>query len=252
MSWVLWFLGYPDQGSQKSREAIKLAQDLAHPYSLAFALNWAAAFREYHREGQAAQEQAEAAMTLSTEQGFAHTLWWGAFSQGQALVQQGRGEEGLARMREALAAVRATGQEAYGTGFLARVVKAYGRVGQVEEGLRVLREALALVDKTGERYSEAELYRLRGELTLQSKVPTSRPKVELEAEECFQKAIETARRQGARSLELRAATSCARLWQQQGKQKEAHTLLAEIYNWFTEGFDTKDLQEAKALMAALT
>ncbi len=115
----------------------------------------------------------------------------------------------------------------------------------------MLAEALAVVDKTGERYCEAELYRLRGELMLaQSRVQSLESKVK-EAEECFLKALDIARKQQAKSLELRAATSLARLWQQQGKQKEAHQMLSEIYGWFTEGFDTKDLQEAKALLDGL-
>jgi len=109
----------------------------------------------------------------------------------------------------------------------------------------------ALVDKTGERYYEAELYRLKGQLTLQSKVPGPKSKVEKEAEECFLKAIEIARQQQAKSLELRAVMSLSRLWQQQGKKKQARQMLAEIYGWFTEGFDTKDLQEAKALLEEL-
>ena len=114
----------------------------------------------------------------------------------------------------------------------------------------MLVEALAQVEKTGERWYEAELYRLKGQLTLQSQVESHKSKVE-EAEECFLKAIEIARHQQAKSLELRAAMSLARLWHEQGKQKEAHALLAEIYHWFTEGLDTRDLQEAKALLEEL-
>ena len=129
---------------------------------------------------------------------------------------------------------------------------AYAKVGQVEKGLTVLAEALVRMDKTGARFSEAELYRLKGTLTLQAKIqgPTSR--VEAEAEACFWKAIEIARKQQAKSLELRAVMSLSRLWQQQGKRAEAHQLLSGIYGWFTEGFDTKDLQEAKALLEELT
>ena len=115
----------------------------------------------------------------------------------------------------------------------------------------MLAEALAVVDEKGDRYYEAELYRLKGTLRLQSAVASPKSQVEKEAEECFRKAIEVARCQSAKSLELRAVTSLSRLWQQQGKKQEAHALLAEIYNWFTEGFDTKDLQEAKALLEKL-
>ena len=135
---------------------------------------------------------------------------------------------------------------------------AYGKVGQIEEGLSILAEARAFVDKTGERTNEAELDRLRGELTLQQcKVQSARSKVsgpqaETQAEACFLDAIETARQQQAKSWELRAVMSLARLWQRQGKKGEARQILAEIYGWFTEGFDTKDLQEAKALLEELT
>ena len=146
--------------------------------------------------------------------------------------------------------------------YLALLAEAYGKVGQTEEGLTVLAEALAVVDKTGERCYEAELYRLKGELTLQQVVsrqfsvvshraPDPSPDPQGEAEACFLKAIEIARKQQAKSLELRATMSLARLWQQQGKKNEAHKLLSEIYDWFTEGFDTKDLQEAKALLEEL-
>ena len=126
----------------------------------------------------------------------------------------------------------------------------YGKAGQAEEGLAALAEALTVVDKSGERFYEAELYRLKGTLTLQSQVQGPKSQVE-EAEACFHRAIEIARRQQAKSLELRAAMSLARLWQQQGKKEEARQMLAEIYGWFTEGFDTKDLQEAKALLEEL-
>jgi predicted ATPase len=148
-----------------------------------------------------------------------------------------------------LAAYRATGGELWRPYFLSLLAEAYGKVGQVEEGLSALAEALDFVGRTGERFSEAELYRIKGELTLQQSSVRS---PESEAEACFQKAIAIARRQQAKSFELRAATSLSRLWQSQGKQYEAYKMLSEIYGWFTEGFDTKDLQEAKALLEELT
>jgi len=126
-----------------------------------------------------------------------------------------------------------------------------GKWGRQKKGLLLLAEALAIVHKNGERWYEAELYRLKGELTLaQSSVQSLESRVK-EAEECFHKAIEIAHRQQAKSLELRAVMSLSRLWQQQGKKDEARQMLAEIYGWFTEGFDTKDLQEAKALLEEL-
>src|SRR5215510_8645475 len=130
--------------------------------------------------------------------------------------------------------------------FLAYLAAAYAQIGQVDEGLHVLAEALAVVDTTGGRNHEAELHRLHGELLLQQPVPEAPV-----AETCFQQALDVARRQQAKSWELRAATSLAQLWQQQGKQAEARELLAPIYGWFTEGFDTADLQEAKALLEEL-
>ena len=202
-------------------------------------------------------------MELSREQGFAYYLMQGTLLRGRALAEQGHGEEGIAQMCQGLAAYRATGTETGQPPFLAWLAEAHKKVGQAEEGFTALAEALAIVNKTGERWYEAELYRLKGELTLQKlsvassqlsvtnpQSPTPNPHAEAEA--CFQKAIEIARRQQAKSLELRASMSLSRLWQQQGKKEEARQMLAEIYNWFTEGFDTKDLQEAKALLAELT
>src|SRR5262249_30298042 len=155
--------------------------------------------------------------------------------------RHGQVEEGVVLIRQGLTALNSMGAELFTRAhFLALLAEAYGKMEQIEEGLNALTEALAVIDKTGERYYEAELHRLRGELTLQSTVPSPKSQVE-RAEECFQNAIEVAHRQQAKSLELRAAVSLSRLWKKQGKAKEAHKLLAEIYNWFTEGFDTADL-----------
>src|SRR5262249_3447767 len=158
----------------------------------------------------------------------------------------------VAQLRQGLAAFRASGMEEMQTYSLARLAEAYGKGGQVEEGLAAVAEALEFVDRTEERFYEAELYRLKGELTLaQSSVQGLASSVQKEAEACFHKAIEIAHRQQAKALELRATVSLARLWQQQGKKAEAHVMLADIYNWFTDGFETKDLQEAKALLEEL-
>jgi TOMM system kinase/cyclase fusion protein len=272
-AWTLWFLGYPEHAFRKNHEAITLAQELSHTPSLAFALGFASWLHRIRQDRQAAQERTETLIALSREQGFSFWLAPGTLWRGWALVEQGHGE-GVAQMCRGLAAWRATGAEAYGTQFLATLAEGYGKVGQAEEGLAVLAEALAIVDKNGERYYEAELYRLKGTLTLQSKtslgqvsdksqasqdiseVPniqhlTPSTQAEAEAEACFQKAIEIARRQQAKSWELRATMSLARLWQQQGKQHAARNILSEIYDWFTEGFDTADLQEAKALLEEL-
>src|SRR5262249_8539601 len=201
---VLWHLGYPDQALKRSREALTLAQELSQPFSLVYALFYAARFHQPRREGQAVKERAETVLTLATERGFPHWLSYGTILRGWALAEQGEGEEGIAQMRQGLA-----GQSTFRTRldrpyFLALLAEAYGKVGQVEEGLTVLAEALAAVDKNGERLWEAELYRLKGQLTLQSKVQGPKSQVEKEAEECFLKAVKIARQQQAKSLELRA------------------------------------------------
>jgi len=269
-AWTLWRLGYLDQALKRSQEALTLAAELAHPYSLALTLGFTAVVHLLRGEGLLAQERAEAVMTLSAEQGFPTWLAEGTMVRGGALAEQGQVKEGLAQMQQGLAALRAMGTEPERLGFLSPLLAAaYAKVEQVEEGLTVLAEALAFVDKTGMRVGEAELYRLRGELTLaregksqnskgknqKSENPNPKsqsPDPHTEAEACFRKAIDIAQKQQAKSLELRVATSLARLWQQQGKRAEAHQLLSEIYHWFTEGFDTKDLQEATALLQELS
>jgi predicted ATPase/class 3 adenylate cyclase len=245
----LWHLGYPDQALAMSREGLALAQKLSHPFSRAVALAYTAMLQQFRREPQAVYEQAETAIALCTEQGFAYYLAWGTTMQGWARVAQGQDEAGLVQMRRGLAALRATGAALRLPYYLALLAEACGQTGQAAEGLALLAEALALVDTTGERWWEAELQRLQGELLLHAECGVQN--AELVAEESFQQALAVARRQYARSLELRAAMSLSRLWQRQGKRIEAHQLLAEIYNWFTEGFDTADLQEAKALLEAL-
>jgi class 3 adenylate cyclase/predicted ATPase len=250
-SFALWFLGYPDQALNRCYDALTLAHDLSHPFSLASALNASAILHKLRGEVKLTQERAKATIALCTEQGIVFWLAMGTILQGWALAGQEQ-EEGIAQIRQGMAAFRATGAEALRPWFLTMLAEAYGKVGQVEEGLTVLAEALAFMDKTGERVSEAELYRLKGELTLvQSSVQSLESRVK-EAEECFRKAIEIARKQQAKSLELRAVMSLSRLWQRQGRKDEARQMLAEIYNWFTEGFDTKDLQEAKALLEELS
>ena len=246
-AWVLWLLGYPGQALQRGHEALTLARELPHPFSLALALIMVAALHQMCRQGQAAQERAEASLTLSTEQGFPYLRAIGTILWGWALAAQERGEEGLAQMRQGLVAWRATEAEITRTYLLALLAEGYGKVGQAEEGLRVLAEALAVVDKTGERYYEAEVYRLKGAFFLMRPISD-----EQQAETCFHQALASARRQQAKSLELRAAMSLSRLWQQQGKRHEARELLAPIYGWFTEGFDTADLQEAKSLLDELS
>ncbi len=250
-AWSPWFLGYPDQALKKNNEMLTFAQDLSHPFSLAFALNFAAMLHQFRGEVQAAQEWADAAVTRCTEQGFPFWLAPGTILQGWLLAERGQTERGIVQIRQGLSSYRATGADLYRPYFLALLADACGKGGKPEEGLSVIAEALDEVQRTRERYYEAELYRLKGALLQQASVPGLGLHLREEAKECFQKALEIARKQQAKSLELRASTSLARLWQQQGKQHEAHELLAEIYGWFTEGFDTKDLQEAKTLLDEL-
>jgi predicted ATPase len=247
-AWSLWLLGYPDQALQSTREALTLAHALAHPASLANALRFATTLHQFRREQQAAQERAEALLALATEQGFAQQVALATIVRGWALAAQGQGTEGTAQMRQGLTAHRATGAEQSRPYNLALLAEAYGSIGQPAKGLHLLAEALTTVDCTGERGWEAELYRLKGELLLAQAGESQRVQ---EAEACFQQALDVARRQQAKSWELRAAMSLSRLWQQQGKRAEARELLAPIYSWFTEGFDTPDLQEAKALLDEL-
>jgi predicted ATPase len=164
---TLWHLGYPDQALKKSQEAVAVAAGLSHPFSLAQALGFAAQFHAFRREWQLARERAEAVMTLSTEQGFPFWLAQGTVVRGRVLAEQGQVEEGIAQMQQGLAAFRAMGAELVRISHLPQLATAYVKTGQVEEGLCVVAEALALVDKTGERFGEAELYRIKGELLLQ-------------------------------------------------------------------------------------
>jgi len=252
----LWLLGAPEQALAQMHEAHTLAQELSHPYSLAYALLQMTRLYQWRRDVPAILTWTETLMALSIEHGFEQFLSHGRLWHGWALVAQGQGDEGLDQMRQSLTAYLATGAAILRPYFLALLAEGYGQVGAADEGLRVLAEALAEVQQTGERVWEAELHRLRGELMLQTRRQPPEPgggmSHTVEAEACFHQALAVARRQQAKSLELRAATSLAQLWQQQGKRAEAHSLLAPIYGWFTEGFDTTDLQEAKALLDAIS
>jgi predicted ATPase len=251
---ALWHLGYPEQARQRLDAALTRAQELAHPFTQAQVFYYATMFALVRREVQVAGEWADALITLATAQGFPFQLAGGMLCRGRVLIEQGRHEEGMRQIRQSLAAQRATRAEAgqpYALAFLAR---AYGQAGQGHKGQQVLDEALTLVHRTGERCYEAELYRLKGELLLQEGKSPKAQSLEqrlAEAEQSFRQALAVARRQQAKSLELRAAMSLSRLWQQQGKLAEARELLAPIYGWFTEGFDTADLQDAKALLEEL-
>jgi predicted ATPase len=239
-------LGYPDQARQWNEVALTQAHGLQHAYTLAQTLLFSTILHQWRREASMAQERAETLLALCTEHGFPLYLLWGTVLRGSVLTAQGAWEEGLAQMREGLATWWTRGVRLFWSWFHALLAEACGRAGQVEEGLRVLEEALEALQTTEDRFYDAEMYRLKGALLLARSA-----KQHAEAETCFLQALDTARQQQTKSLELRAATSLSRLWQQQGKRAEAQALLTPIYSWFTEGFDTPDLQEARALLDEL-
>jgi class 3 adenylate cyclase/predicted ATPase len=242
---VLWLLGYPDQALQRSQTALLLARTRSEPFSLGFALIFAAGLYQLRREGALTQNHADEGIILAQKYGFAALLSAGTIRRGWALAEQGQAEEGLRDMQQGLTARQAAGAELAQSYFLSLLAEVYGKLGQGERAQTLISQALTAVRASKEHRLEAELYRFKGELTLQQS------RAEAEAEAYFLKAIEIAQKQQAKSLELRAMTSLARLWQQQGKKVEAHKLLSDVYNWFTEGFDTKDLQEAKVLIEEL-
>ena len=243
---TLWTLGYPDQALQRSHEACRLVEDLTHPLTLAYAFAHLAIFHQYRREREEARQQAEVVTRVAREQGFPLWLGMGLILQGWARAPRLQPAEQLASMHEGMAIYRATESALFLPYFLTLLAETSGEVGQPDAGLRCLDEARTVMDSTQERFYEAEVHRVQGMLVLAQAADQHAL-----AETCFQHALAIARRQQARSWELRAAMSLARLWQQQGKQAEAHELLAPVYGWFTEGFDTADLQEAETLLDEL-
>jgi predicted ATPase/class 3 adenylate cyclase len=253
-AWALWMRGYPEQARVQSAKALSLAQHLAHPHSLARTLYWDTLLCQLRRDAPAVHDQADAMITVATAQRFALVQAVGPIMRGWAIAVQEHSPEGLVQIRQGLDAYRSTGAEFQRPHFLTLLAEASGLLGQPEGGLAALGEALTLMEQTGERYYEAELHRQRGKLLLlraEKSRPAQGSREQHDAETCSQHALDVSRRQQAKSLELRAATSLSRLWQQQGKCIEARELLTPIYSWFTEGFDTVDLQEAKALLEAL-
>jgi len=266
---TLWLLGYPAQALACLHEALALAHELSHPYSLGFVREWAAIVSErgvfgqavtgvfvrewaaivsqLRRDAPAVHAQAEAAVVSATARGFPFWATWGTSLRGWALAMQGQGEAGLGQVRQGIAAWRATGAALLVPYLCTVLADVAAHLGHLDDGLQALAEAHTLVEQHEERWWEAEVCRLRGVLLLRQ---TETPQAEAAA--CFQRALDVARRQEAKSLELRAAMSLSRLWQQQGKRVEAYELLTPVYGWFTEGFDTADLQEAKALLEELT
>ncbi|GIK39138.1 MAG: hypothetical protein BroJett011_29710 [Chloroflexota bacterium] len=244
---VRWFQGYPQQALEQLHQALNLAHELRHPYSIAGTQAVACMLHYFRREEQAVLEWAEENIGLSTRQDFLDWRLHGRIFRGWALAERGQEEEGIEQIRQGLDAWYATG--AHSTALLGGV---HLRIEQGTERIVTLEKSLARVERTGERFLEAELYRLKGEQLLKDE--GGRMKDESEAEMCFWQAIEVARRQGTKSLELRAVMSLSRLWHSQGsqgKREEARQMLGEIYSRFSEGFETADLQEAKSLLEEL-
>jgi class 3 adenylate cyclase/predicted ATPase len=250
---VRWTLGYPEQARKCTQESIVLARKLSHPFTLAHAFCLAAELHQFRRDLKLTQEYADAAIALSTEQGFPFWLAWASVLRGWALAEQGQHQAGIAQMREGLSAHQATGAALGHSHFHELLAQAYGRMGQIEPGLSALAEAADAVKGSGEHYCEAEWHRIKGELLLQGSALHDPEAVgDTDAEPCFHKAIAIARQQNARSFELRATLSLARLWRRQGRTESADALLDGIQGTFTEGFDTPDMQDAMAARGSPT
>jgi len=243
---TLWLLGYPDQALARTHDGLALATELAHPFSEAFALALVSMVEQLRRDGQDPYDHAQAAVTLSTEQGFPTWLALGACLRGWALTALGQREEGMVQLHQGLTDFRAIGTELFVPYFLILLAEGYGALKQVDEALDALKEGWETMEQTGEHWWKAEVHRLKGDLLLHQATSDV-----AQAADCFRQALDVARNQQAKSLELRAATSLARLWRSQDKHQEAYDLLAPVHDWFTEGFDTADLQEAKALLTEL-
>jgi adenylate cyclase len=277
LSCVLWLLGHPDQALERSQQALELARDLDHPLNLAFAQTNLAVIHILRREIEAALAPAEACIQLSTEYGLSHILAVAAFCRGWALVRRGQVEAGLAQIRQGMGSSE-VGGEALLPPQLAMLAETYALAGQPAAGLPVLDRAEAVAERSGVRWYDAEIHRLRGDLLQAKRSATpvvqakrsAAPVVQAkrsaapvvnkggadpdEVAAHYHQAIQVARRQEARSWELRAVMSLCRLRRSQGAQgkiQEARHMLAEIYGWFSEGFDTGDLQEARGLLDAL-
>ena len=245
---VLWHLGYADQARRMSEQALELSSQLSDPANVGFAASFAAWFHRLNRSLELAQQYAESAIDISSKYDMAMFLGFGKIALGWTQIGQGRIEEGIARATEGGDLWRSTGAmlgTVWNCGILA---EGHAKAGRTNEALTVLDEALELAATTRERFYEAELLRLKGDVLIKSDAPH----VKSEAESCLQQAIAVAQGQSAKSLELRSTMSLARLWQQQGKSAEARKMLAEIYGWFTEGFDTLDLIEARTLLDELS
>jgi predicted ATPase/class 3 adenylate cyclase len=244
---TLWFLGHSDQALSSAERALALAEAVSHPFTLAGIQILAAALFQCRGDVEECGATGERVIATAREHGFPMWIGVGMVARGWSRAEQGELAEGLAEIREGISQFRETGMQLFSPFLLALLAEASLKAGDVEGGLSAVEEALGLVEKNLDRFYEAELHRLKGELLLAQSDPEP-----ASAEGCFRRALELSREQGARSLELCAATSLARLWQSQGKRELARELLSEIYDWFTEGFDTRDLKRAKAVLDELS
>jgi predicted ATPase len=245
VAWTLLLLGQPDQALSQSQRALAWARELSQPYTLAFALHVNCVFHQLRGDGAILEERAEELVALATEHGFPHFVGSGTCFRGWAMVSGGGPiGEAISRMQWGLATKRATGAEIKVPYYLGLQAEAHRRANRVVEAMSLLDEALEVVERTDERWYEAELCRLMADVLI---TKSDRQ----DAERWLCRSLQTARKQGARLWELRAVTSLARLWHDQGKRADARDLLTPIYGSFTEGFDTRDLKEAAALLAEL-
>jgi predicted ATPase len=247
LSWALWHRGYADQSARAADRALAYSRELGHAHTLAQALQSAGMAAVFARDVATAHAYGNDCVALASEHGFALWVARGRILQGWADAQRGEATTGILRIRDGLAASEATGSHQLAPLFLTLLAEALALAGKIEEGLAALDDALAKAAVSGVRGWDAEIHRLRGELT--GRLPYPDP---VRAEDSFHTALAIAREQGTRGYELRAATSLARLWRDQGRRSEARDLLAPLYDSFTEGFDTADLKDAKALLDELT
>jgi predicted ATPase len=251
---IAWFLGYPDRARERTRRQLSVARDLAYPSMLAYALYGATAMSMLYRDAGVTWQLADELMALSSKEGFAHWMARGRIYRGWARVASGEGEDGIAEIRQGIAAAQTTGTEMWQPYFCGVLAEAHGKLGQPCAALAALAEAFASMERSEQRVVETELCRMQGAMMLlasRDEPVRARSAARRAAEQLFQKAMDLARQRQQRSFELRATMSLARLWSSQGRRTHAHQTLWEAYNWFTEGFDTADLREAAALLADL-
>jgi predicted ATPase len=245
-SWALWLLGYPEAALRDADDAIRKAREIGQAATLMLALNHTAIPYTLCGDRGAAAARAQEVVALAEEIGSLYWKAFGAMNQGSALALTGRASDAIEMLISGIAAFRATGATLCIPFGLTHLARAHAELGQFDEAWRCIGEAMTAVETAKEKWCEAEVHRVAGEIALMSPEPDA-----AKAEACFERALSVARAQEAKSWELRAATSLARLWHDQGKRDEAHDLLAPIYGWFTEGFDTRDLKEAKTLLEEL-